>query len=136
MRSIHTIIFHCSASDKREHDDVSVMRRWHKRKGWSDVGYHYFIKKDGTIQKGRPIERTGAHVRGANRHTVGVCFHGLNHFTKAQMKAMHKVIEIIEDKVGKKLDKKCHNDYTRLKTCPNFVLEDFLKGKLTIIKKY
>ena len=136
MRQIDKIIFHCSASDNPKHDDVGVMRNWHQARGWYDVGYHYFIKKDGTIQDGRPLSQVGAHTAGHNTGSVGVCFHGLNDFTKPQMKAIHKVITLIEDKVGKPLQLASHRDFTNLKTCPNFVLDDFLKGKLTIVKIY
>jgi hypothetical protein len=136
MRPIDTIVFHCSASDDPNADDISVIRSWHLARGFKDVGYHFFIKKDGTIQEGRPLDRIGAHVAGHNTNTVGVCFHGVNNFTKEQMKAIHIVIANIEAAVGKKLKLSSHRDYTRLKTCPNFVLEDFLQGRLIIVKKY
>lgn len=136
MRNIDKIIFHCSASDSPAHDDVSVMRSWHQRLGWSDVGYHFFIKKDGAVQTGRPLEQVGAHTQGHNTGSVGVCFHGLNDFTKQQLQSIHKVVAMIEGRLGKKLELKSHRDYTNKKTCPNFVLSDFLNGKITIIKKY
>lgn len=133
MRKINTIVFHCSASDNPKHDDISVITQWHKARGWKTVGYHYFIKKDGSIQKGRPIESTGAHVMGHNADTIGICFSGEKQFTKEQMAAAHIVLTTIARAVGKTLPIKHHRDYTNLKTCPNFVLQDFLKGKLTLV---
>lgn len=136
MRAIDKIIFHCSASDKPEFDDVSVMRKWHMARGFTDVGYHYFIRKDGVIQVGRPLDQIGAHTQGHNTGSVGVCFHGLNNFTPAQVNAIHLVVDEIEKVVGQKLELFSHRDFTHLKTCPNFVLADFLLGKVTIIKHY
>jgi len=137
---VEHVVVHHSAGSNTNRNYTQVVRDiyiYHTEvNGWSDIGYHYVIKKDGTIEEGRPLKKTGAHVRGANRGTVGVCFVGLNHFTKAQMKAAWRIIPLIEEKVGKKLKLKGHNDYTKWKTCPNFVIRDFLKGKLTIIKTY
>jgi len=60
-REIDRVFLHCSASDRNEHDDVAVMRRWHvDDRGWDDVGYYYFIKKDGTVQPGRDLEKAPA----------------------------------------------------------------------------
>jgi len=136
MREIDTIVFHCSASDN-PNQDVGTMRQYHVfTKGWADIGYHYFIKKDGTIQEGRPIDKIGAHVARHNTGTVGVCFAGLNDFTKPQMEAAHEIIKIINKKVGKELALKGHNDYTKKKTCPNFDIPKFLKGELKIIRRF
>ena len=76
MREINKIIVHCSAT--REFQDVKTeeIRRWHMDKGWSDVGYHYLIELDGSINKGRPVERIGAHCKGHNNDSIGVCYIG------------------------------------------------------------
>ena len=52
-RHVSRVFLHCSASDNPKHDKISVIRKWHLDKGWSDVGYHYFIRKDGTVEEGR-----------------------------------------------------------------------------------
>ena len=49
---------------------------WHKANGWSGIGYHYFIRKDGTIYRGRPEWATGAHASGRNHESIGVCVEG------------------------------------------------------------
>lgn len=133
MRKIDYIVFHCSASDAVNADNIAEIRKWHKARGWSDVGYHYFIRKNGMIEKGRPLERSGSHVAGHNAKSIGVCFSGLNTFTKEQMKSAHVVLAEIEKLVGKKLPIYPHNHFTKLKTCPNFNVTDFLANKLTII---
>ena len=77
MRTIKEVILHYSATPEGKPFDVEDIRDWHVNgNGWSDVGYHYVIKLDGTIQDGRPISRTGAHCKGHNRGTVGICYIG------------------------------------------------------------
>ena len=50
LRPIDRVFVHCSASDYPQHDNVATMRQWHLERGWSDVGYHFFIRKDGTLE--------------------------------------------------------------------------------------
>ena len=77
MRQINKIIVHCSAT--REGHDVSVdtIRKWHvEGRGWSDIGYHFYIDIKGNIFKGRDIAKMGAHCKGYNRNSIGVCYAG------------------------------------------------------------
>ena len=87
MRTINEIIIHCS--DTQEGCDVRAkdIRRWHMTpkekggRGWSDIGYHYVIDLDGTIEVGRPFEKRGAHCIGDdgsdhNSHSIGICYIG------------------------------------------------------------
>lgn len=55
-------------------DDVSAetVHQWHLNQGWAGIGYHFLIRKDGTVEQGRPLGTVGAHVYGENRHTVGI----------------------------------------------------------------
>lgn len=76
MREINKIIVHCSDTPKGRNDDVEDIRRWHKNRGWSDVGYHYVITLDGTIQEGRKEEIKGAHCEGNNSDSIGICYIG------------------------------------------------------------
>lgn len=55
---------------------AAQIRQWHRARGWADIGYHYVIRKDGTIEAGRPETRMGAHVRGLNHQSLGICFSG------------------------------------------------------------
>ena len=76
MRTINLIVVHCSATreDKSftEHDlDVC-----HRRRGFNGVGYHFYIRKNGDIKSTRPLERIGAHSRGFNRESIGICYEG------------------------------------------------------------
>ena len=97
-RAVDRVFLHCSASDAPAHDDIAVMRDWHVNgNGWSDVGYHYFIRKDGTVQEGRPLERTPAAQRGHNAGTIAICCHGLEveNFTSAQYESVVDLCEQI-----------------------------------------
>lgn len=76
MRAIDLIVVHCTATKEGRDVTVDELRRWHKRQGWADVGYHYVVYRDGTVAKGRPDSVMGAHVRGYNAHSIGVCYVG------------------------------------------------------------
>ena len=89
-RFVSTVFLHCSASNSPFHDHVQVIRQWHIEKGWADVGYHYFIRTDGTIQIGRALEKVPAAQKGHNRGSIAICLHGLNEedFTEEQYTAL------------------------------------------------
>ena len=95
-RHVDRVFLHCSASDHPDHDDVAVMRRWHtdprpQGNGWSDVGYHFFIRKSGQVEEGRPILRRPAAQGGNNTGTIAICLHGLakEKFTREQFAGVH-----------------------------------------------
>lgn len=76
MRKIDGIIIHCSATPEGRDVSAATIRKWHKAKGWNDIGYHYIIRLDGTVEVGRPVEQPGAHCTGHNQTTIGVCYIG------------------------------------------------------------
>ena len=78
MREITKIIVHCTATPEGREVNVEEIRKWHTEapRNWSDVGYHFHIKLDGTLQEGRPIERTGAHCAGQNFCSIGISYAG------------------------------------------------------------
>lgn len=76
MRRIDEIIIHCSDSPEGRNDKAEDIRKWHKQRGFSDIGYHYVIDLGGTVEKGRPIEQAGAHCTGHNRNSIGICYIG------------------------------------------------------------
>jgi N-acetyl-anhydromuramyl-L-alanine amidase AmpD len=73
------------------------MDLWHRQRGWDGVGYHYFIRKDGTIQEGRSLERTPAAQGGNNSWTIAICLHGLTkeNFTSAQFSSLRSLCKEI-----------------------------------------
>jgi len=77
MKDVKKIIVHCSAT--REGDDsinAEVIDRWHKKRGWKGIGYHFVILIDGSIETGRMINKCGAHTKGMNCSSIGVCYIG------------------------------------------------------------
>lgn len=75
-RTITDIIIHCSATPEGKDYTVQDIRRWHKQQGWSDIGYHYVIYRNGHVEPGRDVDIAGAHCEGHNAHSIGVCYIG------------------------------------------------------------
>lgn len=76
MRNINKIIIHCSATPEGKEFSVDDIRRWHLQRGFADIGYHFVIYLDGSVHVGRPLAKAGAHCKGHNAHSVGVCYIG------------------------------------------------------------
>lgn len=77
MRTINEIIVHCSDTPEGRNDKAEDIRRWHVNgNGWSDIGYHYVVDLDGTIELGRDVALVGAHATGHNANSLGVCYIG------------------------------------------------------------
>ena len=76
MRQITEIIIHCSATPIGKNYTVEDIDKWHKAKGWKGIGYHYVIYLDGSVHKGRPEEEIGAHCKGHNSNSIGICYIG------------------------------------------------------------
>ena len=76
MRRIDEIIIHSAATPASMDIGVKEIDKWHKKRGFRMVGYHFVIRRNGIIEKGRPVGDIGAHARGYNRHTIGICYVG------------------------------------------------------------
>ena len=76
IRSVDYIVIHCAATRPSQDIGAKEIRRWHKERGWFDIGYHYVIRRDGTVERGRPDDRPGAHVRGYNHRSLGIVYVG------------------------------------------------------------
>ncbi len=77
MRKITLIIIHCSATPEGRNLDFETCRHDHiHHRGFKDIGYHFYITRDGGIHRGRSLERIGAHCKNHNRHSVGICYEG------------------------------------------------------------
>lgn len=77
MRIITLLIIHCSAVLPFQTSSVEQINEWHLARGWANgCGYHYVIRRDGSIEKGRPDEMIGAHCLNHNRHSIGICYEG------------------------------------------------------------
>ena len=75
-RNIMEIIVHCSATPDGKDFTVDDIRKWHKARGFSDVGYHYIVYRDGSVHDGRSVHLVGAHCTNHNANSIGVCYIG------------------------------------------------------------
>lgn len=71
-----TLVIHCSATKPSMDLTAATVRKWHMQQGWADIGYHWFIRRDGTVEKGRKETEVGAHVQGWNTRSLGICLAG------------------------------------------------------------
>ena len=77
MKKINTIVVHCSATPRHKDFSAEDIRDWHvKGNGWDDIGYHFVIRLDGSIEYGRMVDKYGAHVKGHNYDSLGICYIG------------------------------------------------------------
>lgn len=99
--STQYLVIHCSATPATMDVDAKEIDRWHRAKGWLKIGYHFVIKRDGTLETGRHLEEVGAHVQGFNHNSVGICLAGgmtadmrapEDNFTKTQRTALHLIL--------------------------------------------
>lgn len=143
MRAITGIIVHCTATraewwkTRSTNQKVAEIRRWHvEDRGWSDIGYHYLIDRNGKVATGRPITRNGAHVRGHNKGTIGISLFGgrgssendrfSENFTPEQEAALLALIADLRGKYGN-VPVTGHNQYAA-KACPGFDVPAWLAG--------
>lgn len=142
-RKVNLLVIHCSATPPSMDIGARWIRKLHmspdpndSSKPWSDIGYHGVIRRDGTYEDGRDINRTGAHVRGYNTGSIGVCLVGgvdengkaEDNFTDAQYKTLSLICRgakaIIKD-----LTIHGHNEFDKNKACPCFSVQKWLKSE-------
>lgn len=124
------IVIHCSDSPHRG-DTAEDIHRWHLQRGFDGIGYHYVIREDGQVEKGRPDFWNGAHARGCNSTHLGVCLLGIDEFTPEQFDALKDLV------IGLMLEYSIdiknvigHYMVDSGKTCPNFDVEKFLDDNI------
>ena len=98
-RTTRIILHHAEASSCTVQD----VHRWHKNNGWAGIGYHFFVRKDGSVYRGRPEGTVGAHASGSNSDSIGICFEG-TYMTEtmpaAQKAAGKELVAYLENKYG------------------------------------
>lgn len=134
MRNINEIIIHCSATYDNQDVHAIDINRMHIARGFDKIGYHFFIRLDGTIEQGRKIDEIGAHCYGYNRNSIGICYAGglkkvngktINADTRTpdQTRSLYQLVKILLY-LYPAIDNICgHNDYSN-KACPCFNVHD------------
>ena len=135
MRPINEIIVHCTAtraswwSSRSLGQKIAEVRKWHvNERGWSDIGYHFLIDRNGKVGAGRPLHKVGAHVVGHNSGTIGISLFGgyeaaasdnfMENFTSAQDAALRQLIQDLRSRFS--INRITgHNQYAN-KACPGF----------------
>ena len=140
-KSTTFIAVHCSASAPDIATDAKVIDRWHRQRGFLMIGYHYVIKTDGTVEKGRDLDAIGAHVEGFNAVSVGICMVGgvdvngstgkpVNNFSKEQFRALTGLLKTLAAQYPKAVIQG-HRDFPNVaKACPSFDVKTWVKANL------
>lgn len=136
MRTITLFIIHCSAVTPEQTSSASQINLWHKSQGWKSIGYHYVVRRDGTIERGRAEEQVGAHCRNHNSHSIGICYEGgldrdghpADTRTPAQRIALFQLVKELHSRYPKALVVG-HHDLDPRKACPCFDVIGEWKGR-------
>lgn len=135
-RSTDYIVLHCSATPSTANVGAVEIRQWHQARGWSDIGYHFVIRRDGEVERGRSLDEVGSHVRNYNAKSIGICLVGgvdarqrpKNNFTVAQWSALKTLLTDLQPRfpssriIG-------HRDFPGVsKACPCFDAVDWAKA--------
>lgn len=76
LRPIDLLVIHCSATRENRPFSVQALEASHRARGFNGIGYHYYIRQSGKVVNTRPLYRSGAHVKGHNRNSIGICYEG------------------------------------------------------------
>jgi len=127
-KSTDYIVVHCSATPAKMDIGAKEIDRWHRAKGYFRIGYHFVIRRDGTVEHGRELNEVGAHAYGVNERSVGICLVGgvaddnktpQNNFTDAQFNTLEQLVSELERQfpTAKAV---AHRDVTPGRACPSF----------------
>lgn len=131
------IAVHCSATRPSQDIGAAEIRKWHKGKGWSDIGYAWVVRRDGKVEKGRDEDAVGSHVQGFNGRSLGICLIGgvserdtkkaENNFTAMQFASLKMLLWRLKVKYPK-AKILGHRDFPNVaKECPSFDVAGWLQ---------
>ena len=128
-KKISLLVVHCSDTDNNNKISALDIHKMHLNFGWDGIGYHKVITRSGKVENGRPEYWIGAHVKGKNHISLGVCLIGRDNFTKNQFNSLESIL-----KKWKKLYPNAkivgHKDTGNTsKSCPNFNVINWAKDK-------
>lgn len=133
MRSITLIVIHCSAVRPGQQSSLEDIDRWHRARGWKSCGYHFVVRRNGTVETGRPVEQVGAHCQYHNKYSIGICYEGgldeagkpADTRTPKQKLALRQLLNQLHSQFPKALVVG-HHDLNPMKECPCFdVVKEF-----------
>ncbi len=126
MRQLNKIIVHCSATPPDMDIGATEINDWHLARGWNGIGYHYVIRRNGVIEKGRDIDQAGAHCSKQNAQSIGICYVGgvcengtpEDNRTQAQKDSLKRLVASLLLVFGD-MEVCGHNEFSS-KACPSF----------------
>tara|TARA_B100002051_G_C16642683_1_gene589540 strand:+ start:470 stop:904 length:435 start_codon:yes stop_codon:yes gene_type:complete len=129
------IVVHCSATKPTMNIGAYEIDRWHRERGWLEIGYHFVIKRDGHIELGRPMEAIGAHAKGYNNESVSICLIGgvddknkpQENYTREQFDCLGYSIDFLRH-IYPQAKIIGHNEISD-KACPSFNVRTWLSEK-------
>lgn len=146
--SVNFIAIHCSATPSTQDIGAVEIDKMHRLRGFLRIGYHYVIRRDGTIEKGREDDQAGAHTQGYNSVAIGICMVGgvermedvkrnsngavtsllaYDNFTETQKQSLRDLLKELKVKYPKAVIQG-HRDFPKVaKDCPSFSVKDFLR---------
>lgn len=143
MTRIAFLVVHCAATPATSDIGVAEIRQWHRAKGWKDVGYHYVIRRNGTVEKGRPDDMPGAHEPKVNRSSIAICLVGgsppvgsdaykrglgENNYTPHQWASLEKLVRELKAR-HPEAEVIGHRDVPGVrKACPSFAAKEWAQG--------
>lgn len=130
MRKIAKVIVHTSDSPDTMDIGAKEIDAWHKARNWSQIGYHFVVRRNGIVEDGRPVKLRGAHVEGQNSDSIGIVWVGRDRMTAIQKEALlDKLADLLVEYNLQVKDVYGHREFNKLKTCPN-IDPDVLRAEL------
>jgi len=143
LSNITTLIIHCAATPNGQNFDIHDIDQWHQERNFrrgaafvspneiklQHVGYHFVITLDGHVQTGRHIDETGAHARGYNNTSIGICLIGTDQFTEQQWLALKQQVQALQNTFPD-INIIGHNQINTHKTCPGFDVPAWLAADM------
>jgi len=131
MRKIKRIVIHVSDSDDSLDFGFEDINDWHRKRGWLSpsgvsCGYHYIVRRNGDVERGRPIEEIGAHAAGWNSDSIGICWVGRNNPGEDQFRSLKQLVRALMSNYEVSVDYLLgHYELNPNKTCPNLDMNKF-----------
>ena len=127
--NIKFLIVHCSDTPNSQNLTAIDIHQMHLAFGWNGIGYHKVILRNGEIENGRPEYWEGAHVKGKNLVSLGVCLIGRDNFTNKQFNSLEALLKSWKKKYPHAIIEGHCDTETTNKTCPNFNVKNWCKHR-------